>query len=141
RLRTIDDYTYEHSVSVCVVSLIIGMNLELKVPELKTLGTGALLHDVGKVCISEEVLKKPASLTFDEYCEVKSHTEIGYKLLIKSGVSEEAAQIALFHHEKYDGTGYNRKLSGEQIPYLSRIVTLADSYDAMSSDRYYRKRL
>lgn len=141
RLRTIDDYTYEHCVNVCVVSLIIGFDLKLERPDLKQLGIGALLHDVGKAYISDEILKKPSTLTSEEYNQVKSHTEIGYKILIDSGVSEEAAQIALFHHEKYDGTGYNRSLSGDGIPLLSRIVTLADSYDAMSSDRTYRKRL
>ncbi len=140
RLRTIDDYTYEHSVSVCVFSLVIGMDMNLPMSELKLLGTGALLHDIGKVCISEDVLKKPSSLTREEYDEVKSHTELGYQILLKSGVSEEVAQIALYHHEKYDGTGYNRCLHGEEIPLWSRIVTLADSYDAMSSDRVYRKR-
>ena len=141
RLRTIDDYTYEHSVNVCVVSLVIGMDLNLQQSELQLLGTGALLHDVGKVCISEDILRKPSSLTNEEYNEVKSHTEMGYKILLESGVSEEVAQIALYHHEKIDGTGYNRSMNGEEIPLLSRIVTLADSYDAMSNDRIYRKRL
>jgi putative nucleotidyltransferase with HDIG domain len=141
RLRNIDDYTYEHCVNVCVVSLVIGMDMNLQAPEMKQLGTGALLHDVGKVYIPEEVLKKPSKLSPDEYNEVKSHTDIGYKILVKSGVSEEAAQIALFHHEKYDGSGYNRSLRGKEIPLLSRIVTIADSYDAMSNDRVYRKKL
>ena len=141
RLKTIDDYTYEHCVNVCVISLVIGIDLNLKQPELRHLGVGALLHDVGKAYISGDVLNKPATLTNQEYDQIKSHTEIGYKILIKSGVAEEAAQIALYHHEKYDGTGYNRCLSGDTIPLLSRIVTLADSYDAMSNDRTYRKKL
>ena len=141
RIRTIDDYMYEHSVNVCVVSLVIGMDMNLNPAKLKQLGTGALLHDVGKICVSEDILKKPSKLTYEEFNEVKSHTEIGYQILIKSGVEEEAAQIALFHHEKYDGTGYNRSLSGDEIPLLSRIVTLADSYDAMSNNRIYRNKL
>lgn len=141
RLRSIDDYTYEHSVNVCVVSLVIGMDLNLDKSILKQLGIGALLHDVGKVSISEEILKKPAKLTHEEFNEVKSHTDIGYQILIKSGVSEEAAQIALYHHEKFDGSGYNRMLKGQDIPLLSRIVTVADSYDAMSNDRVYRRRI
>jgi putative nucleotidyltransferase with HDIG domain len=117
------------------------MDMNIPIQDLKLLGTGALLHDVGKVCISEDILKKPTSLTSEEYNEVKSHTEIGYQILLRSGVSEEAAQIALFHHEKCDGTGYNRKLPLKEIPFLSRIVTVADTYDAMSNDRVYRKKL
>ena len=141
RIRTIDDYTYEHSVNVCVVSLIIGIDLNLEQQELKKLGTGALLHDVGKISISEDVLNKPSLLSDEEYNEVKAHTEIGYQMLVNLNISEEVAQIALYHHERYDGTGYNRNLCGEEIPLLSRIVTIADSYDAMSNDRVYRKRL
>lgn len=141
RIRTIDDYTYEHSVNVCVVSLVIGIDLNLSQEELKQLGTGALLHDVGKISIPEDVLNKPSSLSAEEYNEVKAHTEIGYQMLLNAGIPEEAAQIALYHHERYDGSGYNRNLSGEEIPVLSRIVTLADSYDAMSNNRVYRRGL
>lgn len=141
RIRTIDDYTYEHSVNVCVVSLVIGIDLNLEPYKLKQLGTGALLHDVGKISISEDVLNKPSTLNAEEYNEVKAHTEIGYQMLLNSGISEEAAQIALYHHERYDGSGYNRNLCGEEIPLLSRIVTLADSYDAMSNNRVYRRGL
>ena len=141
RIRTIDDYTYEHSVNVCVVSLVIGIDLNLEPQKLKQLGTGALLHDVGKISIPEDVLNKPSTLSAEEYNEVKAHTEIGYQMLINSGIPEEAAQIALYHHERYDGSGYNRNLCGEEIPILSRIVTIADSYDAMSNNRVYRRGL
>jgi len=141
RIRTIDDYTYEHSVNVCVVSLVIGIDLNLPPEDLKQLGTGALLHDVGKISISEDVLNKPSSLTENEFNEVKAHTVIGYQMLLDAGISQEAAMIALCHHERYDGSGYNRNLAGEEIPLLSRIVTLADSYDAMSNDRVYKKKL
>lgn len=141
RLRTIDHYTYEHSVNVCVVSLVIGIDMNLQPPELRQLGIGALLHDIGKAIIPDDILNKPSGLTTEEYNEVKSHTEIGYKILTETGITEEAAEIALLHHEKYDGTGYNRNLRGEEIPLLARIVTLADSYDAMSNDRIYRKKI
>lgn len=141
RIRTIDDYTYEHSVNVCVVSLVIGIDLNIEPQKLKQLGTGALLHDVGKISISEDILNKPSTLSAEEYNEVKAHTEIGYQMLLNSGIPEEAAQIALYHHERYDGSGYNRNLCGEEIPVSSRIVTIADSYDAMSNNRVYRRGL
>lgn len=141
RLRSIDNYTYEHSVNVCVTSLMIGIDLSLDKFSLKNLGLGAILHDVGKVGISEDILKKASKLTTDQFEIVKSHTEYGYRILLNSNVSQEAAQIALYHHERYDGTGYNGKLKGTEIPLLSRIVTVADAYDAMSNDRVYKKRM
>lgn len=141
RLRTIDGYTYEHCVNVCVVSLIIGMDLKLQQEELKMLGIGALLHDVGKAYISEEILNKPGALSCEEFDEVKAHTIIGYKILLQSGIPEESAQIALNHHEKYDGSGYMQGICAEDIPLMSRIVTIADAYDAMSNDRVYRSKL
>ena len=141
RLRSIDNYTYEHSVNVCVTSVMIGIDLSLDKFSLKNLGLGAILHDVGKVAISEDILKKASKLTNDQFEIVKSHTEYGYRLLLNSNVSQEAAQIALYHHEKFDGTGYNGKLKGNDIPFLSRIVTVADAYDAMSNDRVYKKRM
>lgn len=141
RLRSVDDYTYEHSVNVCVVSLIMGMDYGLDEMALKNLGVGAILHDVGKVGVSEEILKSPSKLTTAQFDEVKTHTEYGYQILMYSEVPEEAAEIALYHHERYDGTGYNRGMGGKDIPLLSRIVTLADAYDAMSNDRVYKKKL
>lgn len=141
RLRSIDNYTYEHSVNVSVTSLMIGIDLGLNKFTLKNLGLGAILHDVGKVGVSEDILKKTSRLTKEQFEAVKSHTEYGYRMLLNSNVSEEAAQIALYHHEKYDGTGYNGRLRGEEIPLLSRIVTIADAYDAMSNDRVYKKKM
>lgn len=141
KLRSIDDYTYGHSVNVCVLSLIVGIDLNLEKDSLKNLGIGAILHDIGKVGISENILKKPSKLSNDEFEEIKKHTEYGYEILMKTNVSEEAAQIALHHHEKYDGTGYTRGLKGENIPLFSRIVAVADVYDAMSNDRVYKRKI
>lgn len=141
RLRSIDNYTYEHSVNVSVTSLMIGIDLGLDKFTLKNLGLGAILHDVGKVGVSEDILKKTSRLTKEQFEVVKNHTEYGYRMLVNSNVSEEAAQIALYHHEKYDGTGYNGRLKGEEIPLLSRIVTIADAYDAMSNDRVYKRKM
>lgn len=141
RLRSIDNYTYEHSLNVCVISLILGIDLNLDRQLLKILGTGAVMHDVGKLVVSEDILKKTSKLTNKEFDEIKKHTEYGYEILLNSDISEEAATIALHHHEKYDGSGYNRNLVGDKIPLFSRIVAVADVYDAMSNDRVYKKKM
>lgn len=141
RLRSIDNYTYEHSLNVCVLSLILGIDLNVDKQRLTILGIGAIMHDVGKVVVSEDILKKPSKLTHAEFEEIKKHTEYGYEILLNSDVSEEAAGIALNHHEKYDGSGYNRNLIGDGIPLFSRIVAVADVYDAMSNDRVYKKKM
>lgn len=140
QLRSVDDYTYQHSVNVGVLALIIGIDLNLTKEQLKHLGMGAILHDIGKIMVPEEIIKKPAKLTSDEFMEVKKHTEYGYDILIQTNIQEEAALIALHHHEKYDGTGYNRGLRNTKIPLYARIVAVADVYDAMSNDRVYQRK-
>lgn len=140
QMRSIDDYTYQHSVNVGVLSLMIGIDLELKKDVLIQLGTGAMLHDIGKTVVPEEIIKKPSKLTPEEYTEVRKHTQYGYEMLRDTDISEEAALIALHHHEKYDGTGYSQGLKNTGIPLFSRIVAVADVYDAMSNDRVYQKR-
>ncbi len=140
QLRSIDDYTYKHSVNVGVISLLIGTDLKLDSKALMDLGIGAILHDIGKVLISEDILKKPTKLTYEEFQEIKKHPQYGYDILKQSNVSEDAAQIALYHHEKVNGTGYTSGLKSSDIPLFSRIVAIADVYDAMSNDRIYQKK-
>ena len=140
QLRSVDDYTYQHSVNVGVLALIIGIDLNLDKEQLKQLGMGAILHDIGKIMVPEEIIKKPAKLTSEEFQEVKRHTEYGYDILVQTDIPEEAARIALHHHEKFDGTGYSRGLSNTKIPLFARIVAVADVYDAMSNDRVYQRR-
>lgn len=140
QLRSIDDYTYEHSVNVSVLSLIVGIDMSLGKEALGNLGTGAMLHDIGKAVIPDSVLKKPSKLTSSEFNEIKKHSEYGYEILSKIGLPEEAALIALHHHEKYDGSGYPMKLKGNEIPLYSRIVAIADVYDAISNDRVYKRK-
>jgi putative nucleotidyltransferase with HDIG domain len=140
KLRTVDNFTYEHSVNVCVISLIIGIDLKLDKASLKILGLGSILHDIGKIKISENILNKPTSLSNEEYDIVKMHTQYGYEMLMNSNVSKEIALIALFHHERFDGSGYKNHLKGNNIPIYSRIVSVADAYDAMSNDRIYKKK-
>ena len=140
-IKTIDDYTFSHSVNVCVLSLIVGMKLGLDQLKLRDLGVGALLHDIGKVLIPEEILKKPFELTPEEFKLIKEHTVLGYDI-IKSdpNVRATSAYIVLSHHERFDGSGYPRQIKGENIHMFARIVAIADVYDALSSDRVYRNK-
>ncbi len=140
QMRSIDEYTYQHSVNVGVLSLMIGIDMGLDKTMLNWLGTGAMLHDIGKTVISEDIIKKPSKLTAEEYSEVQKHTDYGYEMLRQTDLPDEAAQIALYHHEKYNGSGYGKGLKSQEIPLLSRIVAIADVYDAMSNDRVYQKK-
>lgn len=141
-IKFVDDYTFEHSVNVCILSLITGMGLGFDVRNLRELGTGAILHDIGKLCIPREILKKPFQLSVEEFEEIKKHTILGYEILKKSGnISLVSSYIAFGHHERYDGSGYPLQLKRENIQIYARIVAIADVYDALTSDRVYRKKL
>ncbi len=141
-IKTVDDYTFEHSVNVCILSLITGIGLGFDADRLKELGTGAMLHDIGKLCIPNEILMKPSQLTVDEFEEIKKHTILGYDILKKNDrLSMTSKYIALGHHERYDGSGYPLHLKNESIQIFARIVAIADVYDALTSDRVYRKKL
>ncbi|MBC8015586.1 MAG: HD domain-containing protein, partial [Sporomusaceae bacterium] len=97
--------------------------------------------DIGKIAIEEGILNKPGMLTEQEWAEIKRHPEIGYRILSSSHEMLELTESVLSHHEKWDGTGYPKGLKGEEIPRIARIIGLADSYDAMTSERSYRKAL
>ncbi len=141
-IRSVDDYTFEHSVNVCIFSLIIGIGIGLDGEKLKDLGTGSLLHDIGKLLVSEEILKKPTQLAYDEFEEIKKHTIYGFDILKNhSDINMAAAYIALGHHERVDGSGYPMRLKNDNIHQCARIVAIADVYDALTSDRVYRKKL
>lgn len=142
KLREIDDYTLEHSVNVCIVSLFIGMTMGIDHKDLINLGIGAILHDIGKMMIPKSILNKPGSLTIDEYKIIKNHTTYGYDILKKSKrISEVAAQVALNHHERLDGNGYPLGKKENQINIYSKIVAISDVYDALTSDRVYKKKV
>lgn len=141
-IKNTDNYTYQHSVNVAVISLIIGIGLNLNKNRLITLCSGALLHDIGKVFIPKEILNKPSSLTQEEYEVIKKHPKLGYEYLRKqSQIKTTILLISLQHHERIDGTGYPYGITGEKIHYLSKIVSIADVYDALTSDRSYRRAL
>lgn len=130
--------TAEHSLEVNAIAMKIGKELGLKEEQLRHLNWGTLLHDLGKLAIDDSILLKEGPLDDEEYSLIKKHPEVGYNILIESEFLRETAEIALYHQEKYDGTGYPFGLSGEDIPLLARICTVADAFQAMIADRPYR---
>lgn len=138
-LKYFDDYTYQHSVNVAVLSIIIGVALKLNRNKLYLLGLAALLHDIGKVFIKKEILNKPGKLTDEEFEIIKNHVVYGYNYLKKEfNFPVQSFMGALDHHEKYDGTGYPNQKAGNKISLYGRIISIADVYDALSSERPYR---
>lgn len=138
-IRTFDDYTFAHSVNVCILSIMTGITMGYNDLKLKELGVGALLHDIGKTKVDKDILNKPGDLTREEFDEVKRHTIYGFEILRRyEDVSLLSAHVALQHHERWDGHGYPRTLSGEDIHEYARIVAVADVYDALLADRPYR---
>lgn len=141
-LRTFDDYTYSHSLNVSVLSVVIGTVLELDKKTMLELATAALVHDIGKIFVSKEIVNKPAKLDDNEYAEIKKHSEKGYQYLRQyNRLSAAAMSGVLEHHEHYSGAGYPKGLDGDNISLFGRIIGLADVYDALISDRPYRRAL
>lgn len=139
-IKNIDSYTYSHSVNVGVLSLILGISYGLNKNDLYDLTLGALLHDLGKMFVPEDLIKKPGKLTFEEFEAVKEHSFRGYKYMKEElNINARSRIIALQHHEKIDGTGYPYGLKDKEINLFARITTIADVYDALTSDRPYKK--
>ena len=136
-----DLYTRQHSSRVTGISLILGKELGCTGEELDILNFAGHLHDIGKIGIRDDILLKPGRLTDVEFEKIKEHPAIGANILKQLGMWEKERQIILRHHERFDGTGYPDGLAKEQIPFLARILSVADVYDAMASDRAYRKRM
>lgn len=141
-LKVFDDYTYYHSVNVAVMAIVIGTALDITRDELCDLGFAALLHDIGKVFVDKDVLNKPGKLNTNEFEEIKKHSILGADH-IKNGhfMSNRAYMGILDHHEKFEGGGYPNNLQGGRISLYGRIIAVADVYDALTSDRPYRKAL
>lgn len=133
-------YTRGHSDRVSELSVLFGKYLSLSEDDLRILKFGGLFHDIGKLGIPDTILLKGNKLTPEEYNEIKKHPTIG-KQILNVGMFEDLIPIVFHHHENYDGTGYPANLRGEHIPFLARIVTIMDSFDAMTSDRPYRDAL
>lgn len=136
-----DPYTKGHSERVMKYSLRLGHHLNLTKAELDILKYGSILHDIGKLAIPNDILLKKGMLTHQEYSMIKSHSVKGSAMISSLSFLQPALPIIRNHHERYDGKGYPDGLAGTEIPLLTRIVTIADSYDAMTSEREYRKKL
>jgi len=140
RLKTKDRYTFLHSVAVCALMVSLGRQLGLSDDEVRDAGLAGLLHDIGKIAIPPEVLNKPGALTADEFRTVVVHPQAGYDILVgDTNMRDIALDVCLHHHERMDGTGYPHKLAGEGISLFARMGAICDVYDAVTSDRPYKK--
>ncbi len=135
-----DGYTSEHASLVARLSQLVGVELGLNVEEIETLVLGALLHDLGKLAVSDAILEKPGPLTEEEWAVVKRHSDVGARMIEPIEVLSGAVPVVRHHHERYDGTGYPDGLEGEEIPLAARIVAAVDAYDVMIRGRPYRQR-
>lgn len=133
-----DHYTKCHCNRVSEYCVLIGKKLGLPQEDLDKLRIGGLFHDIGKIGISDNILKKESNLTNEEYDEIQTHTSLGVDILTRNKVFKEIIPIVEYHHEKYDGNGYPFKLKGDEIPLAARITAVADTFDAMTSKRSYR---
>ena len=140
-IDTKDPYTHGHSERVCKYALSIGKILEVPKKDLEQLELACLLHDIGKIGIPENILNKEGKLSQDEFDIIRQHPLKGVSILEKTKLSESVISIVRHHHERFDGHGYPDGLAGEKITLLAKIVTVADSYDAIVSDRPYRQGL
>jgi response regulator RpfG family c-di-GMP phosphodiesterase len=133
-----DHYTEEHCNRTTRLSLKIAEGMHCNHREIEALKIAGMLHDVGKIAIPDSVLLKPDKLTFEEFSIIKTHSEVGDRILKPLFLFDQERNIILHHHERWDGKGYPKGLSGTDIPFLARILAVADSYDAMTSNRPYR---
>lgn len=140
-IRSIDEYTYSHSINVSLLCSLIGSWLNLNEVQRKCLSYCGLLHDIGKSKISHAILEKPGPLSPKEFEEIKKHSILGYKILEGNvAISKDIMLSVLMHHEREDGSGYPFGIKGNQISLYAKITAIADVFDAMTSDKVYRKR-
>jgi len=140
QLKNRDEYTSQHSLNVCVLSIVLGRQIGLSVANLNNVGLCGMMHDMGKMLIPLQILNKPGKLEPDELAIMRSHTTLGRELLASShGMFPGAVTTALSHHETLNGQGYPNKINHTGLPLFTRIVTIADIYDAITSDRVYQK--
>lgn len=140
RLKTADDYTYMHSVAVCALMVSLARQLGLDAQTTREAGMAGLLHDLGKAVMPGDVLNKPGKLTDDEFRIIKSHPVEGHRMLLEGqNVSDIVLDVCLHHHEKVDGSGYPDKLAGDQISLFAKMGAVCDVYDAITSNRPYKK--
>lgn len=141
-LQNYDDYTYKHCLRVAMLATSVAYQLELSKKDTKEIIVSALLHDIGKSNIDHDIIIKPSKLTDAEFTEIKRHPLIGYNILKDSHNNAFTGNVmsgVLFHHEKYDGSGYPTGIKGKEIPLIARIIAVCDVFDALTSNRPYRK--
>lgn len=141
RLKQVDEYTYMHSVAVCALMIALARQLEMDEQQVQQAGISGLLHDIGKMLIDEKILNKPERLTDEEFAQVRLHPVLGAQLLLDSdpNVCSIVYDVCLHHHERYDGSGYPEQLKGQQISLFARMTAICDVYDAITSNRPYKK--
>lgn len=132
-------YTAGHSLRVVGYSVLVGDEMDFTRQEISMLQLGALLHDLGKINVSEEILNKSGRLTEEEWEQIKAHPKIGAEILKKVDFFKDLVPAVYHHHEYYNGCGYPGELAGSEIPVQARIIAVADAYEAMTSTRPYRK--
>ena len=137
----VDDSTYAHSMNVALISRLIGTWMNYSLADLDTLTIAGLLHDIGKCKIPQDLILKPSKLSRQEFEFIKMHPQFGYDILKGQNIDERIKNAALYHHERYDGTGYPSQLMGEDIQPFTAIVSIADVYDALTSARSYRSEM
>jgi putative nucleotidyltransferase with HDIG domain len=140
-LEARDAYTRQHSKRVTDLSVLMAREMGRDPEELEIINVAGLLHDIGKIGIRDDILLKPGRLSAAEFEKIKEHPQIGASMIESLGLWDREKQIIKSHHERYDGSGYPEGLSRGQIPLLARILSVADAYDAMASDRAYRRRM
>jgi putative nucleotidyltransferase with HDIG domain len=136
-----DPYTEQHSSRVTDIAATIGMKIGCSQDDIEVLKTAGRLHDIGKIGIRDEILLKPGRLTEEEFQEIKTHPVIGARIVGQLGLWRREQEIIRCHHERYDGKGYPNGIAGKEIPFLARILSVADVYDALASDRAYRRKM
>lgn len=141
-VKEIDEYLYNHSLNVAVIANMIGKWLNFNEKKVKKLILAGVLHDIGKLKIEKKILNKKEKLNSDEFEIMKSHSTLSYKMLMNIGYkNKEILKAVIMHHEKEDGSGYPLGVKGNEIPIFAKILSIADIFDAMTSDRCYKKRV
>lgn len=142
RIKSRDDYTFLHSVSVCALMVAYCRSVGMDAEKVRQAGIGGLLHDIGKSRISDKILNKPSKLSEEEYAIMQKHPEYGYEILYGiPGIGEIPLDITLNHHERHNGSGYPNRLAEDEISNFAQMAAIVDVYDAITSDRVYHKAL
>lgn len=140
QIKGYDDYTFVHSINVCILCLTLGRHLDSPRQSLQEIGIGALLHDAGKTRIPLSILNKPGKLTPEERTEINKHPIYSQEILEKcKGIPPKSIELTLQHHERYNGQGYPSSLQGDEIAYFAQMAAIVDVYDAVTTDRVYKK--